>query len=213
MQKNPYIVLGLSQGATFSEVHDAYHDLKIKYSSERFIEGEVGTNAAKMLAEIDIAYKDCLDDIKTRATIESTGSIYGVISDLIKSGKLSEAQRDLDLIETRDAEWHYYQSIVYYKNNWVMDSKKQLEIALALEPTNQKYKDALEKMLKAQPQPNSTQNAQGGQNAQYSQRGGYTQPPPTSSARNANACCNTCCTLVCCDSCCECCGGDLISCC
>ena len=46
----------------------------------------------------------------------------------------------------REGEWHYFQSIVYYKREWLTESKKQLEAAVECDPGNQKYKTALEKL-------------------------------------------------------------------
>lgn len=205
--KNSYSVLGVSENATRQEVSDAYQDLKQKYSAERFLEGEAGANAAKRLSQIEIAYNDCMADLDNRITIEETGSQYGKIAEYIKSGQLSEAQSLLDCIESRDADWHYYQSVVYYKRDWIGESKKQLEIACAMDPGNDKFAKALERMNV------STKKEQQGPNPNMNdQRAGYSQPQQNQAAA-ANGCCNGCCTLMCCDSCCECMGGDLCSCC
>lgn len=207
MQNNPYLKLGLDNNATISEVQDAYYKLRTKYQEERFQEGETGRNAAIKLQELEIAYNDCMDDIKARVAYEDNGSKYAAIGVKIKDGKLAEAQRELDDIETRDAEWHYYQSIIYYKNNWIADSKKQLEISIALDPSNGKYRQALDKI-------NASKSAEADKaNNTQEARAGYQPPPQANANRNANACCDTCCGLICLDSCCECCGGDLISCC
>ncbi|MFR6640254.1 MAG: hypothetical protein ACLUSP_01965 [Christensenellales bacterium] len=40
----------------------------------------------------------------------------------------------LDSINDRDGQWHYYQSIVYYKREWLTESKRQLEEAIACDP-------------------------------------------------------------------------------
>ena len=58
MQKNPYLILGLKAGATKEEVETAYRELKAKYQEQRFEEGEVGSNAAKMLDKLEVAYED-----------------------------------------------------------------------------------------------------------------------------------------------------------
>ena len=38
----------------------------------------------------------------------------------------------------REGEWHYFQSIVYYKREWLTESKKQLESAVECDHGNQK---------------------------------------------------------------------------
>lgn len=207
MAKNPYEVLGISENATRQEIYDAYHDLKLKYSSDRFLEGVAGAEAARNLSELEQAYNDCLEELEKKVVIEETGSVYGKITELIKAKDLNEAQKMLDNIESRDAEWHYYQSVIYYKRDWVNESKKQLDIACALEPTNKKYSDARERM-------NATKGdkTQNGVPNMDETRGGYTQPQSAPN-NTAGACCDGCCALMCCDSCCECMGGDCISCC
>jgi Cu2+-exporting ATPase len=65
---------------------------------------------------------------------------------LLKENKLSEAQARLDDFNERTAEWHYLQAAVFYKKNWTNDSKKQLEIAMQMDPENAKYRAAYGKM-------------------------------------------------------------------
>jgi hypothetical protein len=70
------------------------------------------------------------------------------IEKLIKDGSIDLAQQKLDDINERTAEWHYLQSVVFYKKNWTNESKKQLEIAMNMEPYNTKYSTAYEKLKK-----------------------------------------------------------------
>ena len=214
MQKNPYLILGVSEDATFAELQDAYTNLQNKYKADRFLEGEAGAEAIRKLEEVEWAYNECQQILHDKATVNDSSKVYEEVSNLIKEDKLMQAQSKLDSIDTRDAEWHYYQSIVYYKKNWLNDSKTQLEICVSMDPKNFRYAEALRKLNEdmAQSDPFNTQN----QEQQYNQqqnRGGYTEPQMSNTQRNADACCNTCCTLWCCDTCCECCGADLISCC
>lgn len=73
---------------------------------------------------------------------------FSEIERLIKDGSLDLAQEKLDDINDRSAEWHYLQSIIFYKKNWTNESKKQLEIAMNMEPYNSKYSTAYEKLKK-----------------------------------------------------------------
>ena len=77
MQKNSYLILGLQPGATKDEIEDAYRAMKAKYQELRFEEGSIGTNAAKMLDKIEIAYEECLMDVQDRESKETYGSSYG----------------------------------------------------------------------------------------------------------------------------------------
>ena len=214
MQKDPYIVLGLSKGASREEIDRQYNLLKDKYSSERFESGETGMEAARKLSELEQAYKDCIEDL---SSIECGGNVYTSVENAIKNKNYDDAQRQLDDIDIRDAEWHYYQSMVYFKKGWYNDSKTQIEISIALDPYNSRYTEVRDKMTDyVNKQSNNasqqTQQQQSNQYNQQQQRAGYSDRQ-TNAENNANACCDSCCTLMCCDSCCECMGGDLIPCC
>ncbi len=71
---------------------------------------------------------------------------YSEIEALIKKGDVAGAQVKLDDVTDRNGEWHYLQSVIFYKKNWMNESKKQLEIALSLEPHNAKYADDYAKL-------------------------------------------------------------------
>ena len=223
MQKDPYLVLGLRNDATQQQVEEAYRSLRKVYEEKRFAEGEEGAQAARKLNELDNAYRDCLEDLENRVKISDFGNVLGHVEDLIKQGRLDDAQNELDKIEPRDAEWHYVQAIIYYKRNWHIESKNQLEIAMALDGSNAKYKRTYDRLTDlinnggnagAQQRSGAAYGGGGQQRTGYADtRGGYSCPADDRSVENANACCNTCSTLICCDCCCECMGGDLIPCC
>jgi hypothetical protein len=52
----------------------------------------------------------------------------------------------LDDCNERSAEWHYLQAVLFYKKSWTNESKKQLEIAMQMEPDNVKYRSAYGKL-------------------------------------------------------------------
>ncbi len=63
---------------------------------------------------------------------------------LIAEGNAAEAQVILDQIEGKDARWHFLQSRIFSLKKWQNESRKQLEIAIKLDPENQLYKEELE---------------------------------------------------------------------
>ena len=141
-----YKMLNLTSSATIEEVEQAYQTLKEKYKAERFLEGEAGNDAARRLTEIETAYNAIKNYNAQQINEEKSGTLFAEIETVLKSGDVTTAQQKLDLFDERNAEWHYLQSVVFYKKNWINESKKQLEIAVDMAPNVQKYKDALTKM-------------------------------------------------------------------
>ena len=212
MQKNPYIILGLERGATKEEVEQAYKAQKAKYQALRFEDGDIGANASKMLDKIEVAYEDCLIDIANTKSKETYGSTYGEVESLIKEKRLDEAQELLDKCETRDAEWHYQQANIYFKKQWHSEAKTQLEISCDLDPSNQKYKDTLDRLQKVINKDSQAENQEDG--PRMESRAGYANPNMSGQEMDSSAaCCNALSCACCADTCCECMGGDCIPCC
>ena len=220
MQKDPFVVLGLNRyTCNQQDVKDAYTALREKYAKDRFLEGDVGHEAARKLDEVETAYRDAMRELTERSTIEGGSSSYAEVEALMREGRLNEAQTKLDYMTTRDAEWHYLQSAIYWKKDWRSDSKKQLEMALALDPNNPKYKLAMERLNNAANAGQRTNTYDGngnpyanaghaGQNQGYNRS--YNQNPYYRERNSTSDCCTQ---LICADCCCECMGGDLIRCC
>ena len=189
-----YEFFGLTESATDEEINARYNELKAKYSEERWQDGEAGNKAARNLTKLDVAYKEIMSSRREKEQNTEGQSTLEEIASLLKDGKVAEAQTRLDECNERTAEWHYLQAVVFYKKNWTNDSKKQLEIAMEMEPENTKYRNAYGKM-----------NAK---NDYEQQTAGNTQNPYANSApidddqMGGNACsnCLSCCyTYLCVD--------------
>ncbi|MGN1077686.1 MAG: J domain-containing protein [Candidatus Gallimonas sp.] len=146
MNTENYELLGVSESATDEEIKEAYERLKAKYNEEKWQDGEAGNAAARMLGKLDAAYREICDERKERAERTEGTSAYEDVADAIKKGDVSRAQQLLDNFNERGAEWHYLQSVVFYKKNWMNESKKQLEIAMQMDGGNKKYREAYEKL-------------------------------------------------------------------
>ena len=146
MDKRNLQTLGLDEGATKEEIQSAYETLRAKYLEERFMEGDVGNEAARKLTLIETAYNDLMRELSENAFSEDGADNFTKVEEYIKAGNISEAQRVLDSFNERGGRWHYLQSVVFYRKNWINESKKQLEIAIQLEPENDKYKEAYRKL-------------------------------------------------------------------
>lgn len=141
-----YKILKIESTATDEEVEIAYKELKEKYSRERFYEGEIGNEAARKLTKVETAYHEIMESRKHAGKEEREEQDYEIVQKLIKQGNIAKAQEELDSYSERDAEWHYLQSVIFYKKNWMNESKKQLEIATNMEPHNPKYTEAYAKL-------------------------------------------------------------------
>ena len=139
MNREYYDLLGLNEDATDEEI-------KEKYNEDRWLDGEAGNEAARMLNKLDAAYTEIMSERRERSKNTDGSDAYKEIADLLKSDKLAEAQSRLDDFNERGAEWHYLQAVVFYKKNWSNESKKQLEIAMQMDPGNKKYQEAYGKL-------------------------------------------------------------------
>ncbi len=208
MNKKNLELLGLSEGATKTEIKSAYDTLRAKYLEERFMDGETGNNAAKMLTKIDTAYSELIKELEEAES--DGGESFAKVEELLKAGNISEAQRALDAFNERNAQWHYLQSVVYYRKNWVNESKKQLEIAIQLEPSNNKYKETYRKLNEKLNAGAANGGANGAQNGQSAYQGQTMNSSSGDDQMGGGVCANCleCCyTYMCincmCNSCCR----------
>lgn len=213
MTRNPFDVLGLSDSVTQNELYERYRELRSEYQDKRFEPGAAGTEACEKLDEIESAYKEADQILKERYYITNYDNLYENIEKLIKDNKLDDAQSELDKIIKRDGNWHFHESMVYYRKGWFNDAEEQLNAALELEPGTQRYIDALAAIRKKM--------ETGGKSDKESAKGFYDAPtgdrtyrdmPPAGGAVGCTPC-NCCSALLCTDCCCECMGGDCIPCC
>lgn len=192
-----YEILGVSENATDEEVAAAYQKLKDKYSRERFYEGEAGNEAARNLTKVETAYSEITADRKLHNNAsDRSAEDFTDIEKAIKNGNLSDAQSGLDDITDRNAEWHYLQSVVFYKKNWINESKKQLEIAMNMDPHNEKYADSYTK-LKQKIDYSEKQFHSG--NASYGQSGSHRTTERQMGGSGINDCLSFCATWCCMD--------------
>ncbi len=207
MVKEPYKVLGLSEDSSFEELKARYEELKKQYGEQRFLAGEEGNEGARKLMELEEAWTAIQADIERRNAKERFGGDYGHIDELVKQGKYDEAQSLLDSVSDRTAEWHYFQALVFYKRDWLTESKQQLEMAVEMDPRNTKYKTALDKMNMVIGNPNTNAQNLGNNQQTQQQQQPYGQDPNAAMGMN---CLSNCCLAYCLTDCCcnlmQCCG-------
>lgn len=158
MDYNSYDILGIPYSSSREQIEERYLQLREQYRKDRFLVGLAGEEAAEKLQQLEVAYADIMTQFRSKTAEESStddtsyqddfASPFELAQQYIKDNKLDEAQQELDNITLRNAEWHYLQSVVFYKRNWFLESKKQLEFACNLEPDNTKYRESLDKLNK-----------------------------------------------------------------
>ncbi len=200
-----YKILNVSEDATIEEIETAYKQLKAKYSKDRFLEGVEGNQAARNLTKLETAYHEIMAN-KRKVNDNASENVidFSDVELAIKNGDIASAQQKLDDIIDRNAEWHYLQSVVFYKKNWTNESRKQLEIALNMDPHNAKYADAYTK-LKQKMAYNDRQFYSGNANTQYdnSQTNNNQQMGASDSNNCLTFCATWCCMDMLCSLCCR----------
>ena len=158
MLEHYYMILNCNENSSDEDIQREYEALKKKYSEDRFLDGEAGNYAAKKLTEVETAYNEIMNSRKENK--ERSGNLFEEVEKAIRDGDLQAAQRFLDAFDERNAEWHYLQSVVFYKKNWKNESKKQLEIAMSMNSEEKKYKDAYNTLVEGINAENNANNQQ-----------------------------------------------------
>lgn len=220
MSKNPYEILGVSPTASREEIDQAYYYLRDKYRLDMHSEGEKGKIAAQNLNELETAYRDIIIDYtgdasKAYASSSSDSTVTGdpIVEDsafaeverLIREKDYPAAQKALDNVFERNADWHFYQSAIYYKQGWLNESKSQLEIACNMDPTNKKYANSLEKLNSKLSGSRSTTSSS--TITSSADRNGYSRSYGSDydARRTEDTCCQACQAAICVNCLCDCC--------
>lgn len=198
---NDYELFGLTPDATDEEFEAAYLRLREKYREDRWLEGEAGNEAARKLTQLEAAYKELsIERKQQRKTEEGTTDSYAEITKLLKEGKINEAQTLLDDFNERTAEWHYLQAVVFYKKNWMNESKKQLEIAMQMDPDCVKYRETYGKLnAKVEYESKQAKQQQNPQGNHYAGNPSSEEPQQMGGDNLCSNCCSCCYTCLCID--------------
>ncbi len=204
MNKNPYVVLGVSENATDEQIKTAYRELAKKYHPDNYQDSPLRDLANEKMQEINDAYDEIQHMRKEgRRYSQSTGAAsgnsvrtnYPDVRNYINSGRLDDAQTILNGVPAtkRDAEWYFLQGMINYRRGWTDQAYTYFRTACNMDPGNAEFNQIFNQV-------NNQRN--------------YTSPEynRTYGAGGCNSC-DMCTALCCADACCECMGGDLCLCC
>ncbi len=193
---DPYEILGVSKDASPEEIKKAYRRLAKKYHPDNYINNPLADLAAEKFKEINEAYEQLSGNGTGNYQGQSRGYSSGgagnfaQIRNLINTSHIDEADRALDQISNRNAEWFFLKGTIFMRRGWYSQGLNFIRQAVNMEPHNLEYRATLNQYMS--------------QSQQYRNVG--------APMGNASAC-DCCQSLICADCCCECMGGDLISCC
>jgi len=199
--KDPYEVLGVPKNATPEEIKKAYRKLAKQYHPDNYVNNPLADLAAEKFKEINEAYEQ-LSGGQTggQNSYQQSGSYSGgqtggagnfaQIRNLINMNRIDEADRELDSLQNRNAEWFFLKGSVFMRRGWYSQGLNFIRQAANMDPYNPEYRAALNQYMN--------------QGSQY-RRVGTNMSGPSA--------CDCCQGLICADCCCECMGGDLINCC
>lgn len=143
---NAYSVLEVMPTATRAEIREAYRRLARRWHPDRFAEGPERDWANEKMAEINAAYRDCLQAPGEQPDAEAAARALRRVEELIASNQLSPARRMLMSFATRSAEWNYLFGEMLIKCKEYSKASIYLSVAAHQNPGEPKYARALERV-------------------------------------------------------------------
>ena len=165
-------MLGVSENATDEEIKKAYRDLVRKYHPDKYVDNPLADVAAEKMKDINAAYDQIQKDRKAGKTSYGSGSYggnggyynaggynqsYGGYSGqsqfadvrrLIQQNRIAEADEILDGVPEykRTAEWYFLKGSIYYRRGWLEQASRCYQRAYQMEPGNQEYAAAWQRI-------------------------------------------------------------------
>ncbi len=210
---NPYEVLGVPVGSDKKTVKKAYIELTKKYHPDQYVNHPLANLAEEKMKAINAAYdaimngtsyegggqsdnnRSSSDYSYTRSTYSGSSNsgdnaIFRKVAELISRGSLDEAEQLLETATDRGAEYCYLRGSIAAQRGWHDEAIRYFRMAVEQNPTDFRYRSALNNMLKRNNAYQSDSNAFG-----YQGRA------------RTDGLCECCTTLMCMDCLCHSCGG------
>lgn len=154
--KDPYEVLGVPKGASQDEIKKAYRELARKYHPDHYAGNPLADLAEEKMKEINEAYAVLTKDggagaSSASGSYGSTGysgpsggsAEFAEVRRRIQAGDLEGAERILEGIGGRTAQWYYLRGVIAQRRGWMDEAAQNFRIAVQMEPGNPEYAAAL----------------------------------------------------------------------
>ncbi len=162
--KDPYSVLGISPDASDDEVKKAYREMARKYHPDNYQNNPLADLAEEKMKEINEAYDTIT---KQRAgggggsygggyssgyggysqqqtwSSSSSNPAYARVRNLINQGDLAQAEKVLDEVTDRGAEWYFLAGSIALRKGWMDEAMQDYTRAVQMDPGNLEYRQAL----------------------------------------------------------------------
>ena len=138
MNKDPYQILGVSQNASEDDIKKAYKELVKKYHPDQYQDNPLSDVAEEKMAEINTAYDEIMQMRRSGSGSYSygyssnNGSVYASIRQMIQSGSVTDADRELEAIpeSSRNAEWFFLKGSICYARGWLGEASRYFSVVV-----------------------------------------------------------------------------------
>ena len=141
---NAYEILNIPPTATREEIRAAYRALARRWHPDRFMAGPEQDWASNRMADINAAYRACLDGLQgQRGAVQNCDAEFAQVQRMIDDGLYSPARKKLMGMDTRCAEWNYLFGRVLLQLSELDKAMIYLSVAVHQAPDCLKYARAL----------------------------------------------------------------------
>ena len=151
---NAYEVLNIPATASRQDIRTAYRNLARRWHPDRFMEGPERDWANEKMAEINAAYRECLNGTGRQSNPDQVDhEKLQQVQQLIDDGKYLSARQMLMGFSTRCAEWNYLFGAVLLRMAETEKALIYLSVAANQNPDSVKYARALSEARSQQARP------------------------------------------------------------
>jgi len=157
--RDPYEVLNIPSTASDDEVKKAYRELARKYHPDHYHDNPLADLAQEKMKEINEAYDTITKQRSGRGApagqpgysrssgqTKSADPMLQQARAAIARGDVAYAERLLNEVRERSAEWYFLKGSICYRRGWMDEAQRYYETACQMAPGDPEYRQALNMM-------------------------------------------------------------------